>query len=118
MIDVKLLLARILTRLIPTNAFVVESHRLYEASARVEIAAYSQIEETTKRVYKEGYSPIAIAGWNSNGNYYTRCFFYTLYLTNRMPGAVDIIYGIRNSSSELATLYPDVYILWAKEKIS
>ena len=63
MIDVKLLLARILTRLIPTNAFVVE--RRY--SPQQDLAAGGYFTNTID-ITKSGYIPIAVQGVLAENN--------------------------------------------------
>ena len=112
--DVKLLLARILTRLIPANAFVVEEHKLHTSANPLTIAANGYTAETGKTFMKAGYYPVALAGWNNNGTNSSLCLFTTLHLANQSVGSVEVIYGLRSVANSQSSIYPYIYILWVK----
>ena len=125
MIDLKLLLARILTKLIltertatdlktPDVGFSLGEHRLYSSGDPLAVSAGTSTDERTKTFTKPGYYPLAISGWDMNGTMSSFSVFTSLCITKQEVGKVEVMFSMRNLSTNTALLYADIYVLWLK----
>ncbi|NLC25594.1 MAG: hypothetical protein GX777_03095 [Fastidiosipila sp.] len=105
MIDIKLLLARILTRLIPTEMFVTE--RIASDEITTSSSGYNSV---TVDVAKQGYTPMAIVGLAVNGTGYGQMVIRGFSISGNEATIL-----VRNVSTSTTTqVYYNVTVLYVR----
>ena len=111
MLNVKQLLAKIVNRLNPLEAFEVSTH----VTARISINANTN-SGGDLQITKQGYYPLAIVGWSLNwvAGQTALINTYNLYISSRAVGSGTVSYNMRNMHSATTQFTMSVYVLWAK----